>query len=208
MKKTLLLIMVGIMVVSGCATRDDGVGQENSKQPVVTNPVSQSESNSDVSGPTESGLEEETQLKRIVPPDGSVEYNIEVPNESTELTSLSVFLPTEWVLDDGVVLDDGRVVAEFISVDDVTDKDAYTNRLEVENTEAEYGRAVDTEGVDGFCYGYSELVSEGGMTAFHNELRYCVFVGDKAVNVIFYPAFGIGIGTQSEYFEQYLATLS
>lgn len=118
-----------------------------------------------------------------------------------------MYLPEKWTAEGSTILEDGRLVAEFHSLVQIESPDAYLSKIDAEQLKSEYGGELHTAGMDGRYYGYQTEIQEGGVTAKHNELRYYVCVGNKAALVTFYPAFGIGIGTQREEFERFLVTL-
>lgn len=144
----------------------------------------------------ESGNEE------IVIPEGAIEAQLALKD-----TSITMYLPSKWMAEGAQILEDGRLVAEVYTITTTTDRQGLLDTMEKELGSPER-RDFTAPGMEGRFYLLSTEVNRDGVTFKENELLYHICMEDKLLEISFYPAFGIGIGTQREEFEEYLKTLS
>lgn len=189
-KKSILACGLALILLAGCAQRDEGAGEAPREEPLST--ASQME--------RESSIPEDSYQILLG------EFSFWFPKEG-----FSYGMTEPVVAKEGILYSDAgesaRVVAELISVSPITDSDSpflACDQLysEAENTwESTFGEYA------GKGYLIQKPITEGAVGGYDNTVFYCIAVEDQLVTIAFYPAFGLGIGTQREEFETVLSTI-
>ena len=205
MKKVLLLVLVCVMILSSCATKNKpqaGAGPSNNEADYSSYVFESAVESQQVS--TEK--KPETSSTTAVVPENAVRRIIQIPAEAGSVDA-EIYLPPEWEVKGTDILLDGNIHATFHSATQVGDKVAEIEKIESECADAEYIRGL--EGMEGRYCLFQEEVTEGGMTFFKNEIRFFVFEGDELLELSFFPFQGLGgMGSQCDSFIEYLKTVS
>ena len=203
MKKILgvLLVMSILNTAVGCTFQQNKEHVIASEKPTTL--ISKPES-SEASVSEESRIEDVTEPDKVVLPAGSRECELSVPDGG----KIKMYLPEEWSVEGNAIIGD-YTLAEVHSLETVDDIDNMYEQLGEKYGGAEVIGDFSSNELKGRYYWIQTEVEGDGMTAKHNELIYFINnVNGKVLSISFYPAFGVGIGTQRENFELFLATIN
>lgn len=162
----------------------------------------------------EAGISEESRVEYITEsskvqqqidsPAGSRECELSVPDGG----KIKMYLPQEWSVEGNAIIGD-YTLAEVHSLEIVDDIDNLYKQLSEKYSGAEVTGDFLSNELEGCYYWLETEVESGGMTAKQNELIYFIKnANGKVLSISFYPAFGVGVNTQRENFELFLATLN
>lgn len=205
--KNFLVILLAISVITtiaGCTFRQSKVNDVTSENPAT---LASTPKSSDASMPEESKtddvMESSKVNRQIVPPTGSRKCELSVPDGD----KITMYLPEEWSTEGNAIIGD-YTLAEVHSFDTIDDIDSFYKQLGEKYIDAEVIGDFASNELEGKYYWLETEAESGGMTIKQNELVYFIHFNDKVLSISFYPAVGVGISTQRENFELYLATVN
>lgn len=213
MKKiAILLAIVALLLCSAaCSQRADEPSMSSSESVSnISQPkaISSSASTPEAYPPPESSEPDVSSTQPaldIIPPEGSVAASLVITGEGQKDIQLNMHIPEQWQADGNKLIEDGREVAQFTAVTPIENVAAFLEELDANHPDAEHSSEVEPPGLTGKYYLFQTEESDGSKK---NELLYYICIDDNVATITFYPAFGVGIGTQREEFELYLATLN
>lgn len=127
-------------------------------------------------------------------------------NITGEPVRFSIQIPTTWTATANALFMDDRKIADIFPCVFFEGESTYEKILE-QYPDADPVKEVSLGQHTGKYYHLQYAAQEGGMAAIQNELIYYLNIGDRLIHIKFYPAFGLGIGTQREEFEAVLSSI-
>lgn len=204
MKKILVVLFVMFLLttVVSCTSKEHVIASE--KPATLTSKPESSEASISEESRIEDVTEPPKMQKQIVPPTGSRECELSAPDGG----KIKMYLPEEWSVEGNAIIGD-YTLAEVHSLETVDDIDNMYEQLGEKYSGAEVIGDFSSNELEGRYYWLETEVESGGMTIKQNELIYFInsFNG-KVLSISFYPAAGIGVSTQRENFELFLATIN
>lgn len=194
MKKYLVVALALALIMCGLAACSPRTETPSESQEPSSSVTPEPEPSSESPPPTESEPAQTMQTAAF-----------SLVGNNGQATELSIQIPDTWTYDGDKLMDGDRVVAKFgVVLKYEVDTATFLSGLDDDHADALTSGELDLQGLGVRYYHYQTENADGTK---ENELRYWVCADGKAASISFYPAFGVGIETQREEFETYLATL-
>ncbi len=103
---------------------------------------------------------------------------------------------------------DGWKLAELTAVTSISNTEAPFADCDQLYTQADPATELSLGNYPAKSHFIQEESKDSAVGGFKNTIHYCIAVDDKLITISFHPAFGVGIGTQREWFEDALKTIS